>query len=46
MSAQPFVVVAMPEIAPRCSGGIRRKRMAHESVITMPPATATGKMIA
>ena len=45
-SAQPFVVVAIPEIAPRCSGGISRKRIAHDRVITMPPATATGKMIA
>ena len=45
-SPKPFVVVARPEIAPRCWGGISLKRSPHASVITMPAAIATGKIIA
>ena len=42
-SPMPFVVVARPEIAPRCSRGISLNRRPHASVITVPPATATGR---
>ena len=43
---RPFVVVASPETAPRCSSGISLKSRPQASVITSPPATATGTMSA
>ena len=43
---KPFVVVARPEIVPRFAGGVSLNSSPHASVITAPPATATGKMSA
>jgi hypothetical protein len=40
----PFVVVASPVTVPRSPSGISLKSRPHESVITVPPATATGAM--
>ena len=40
----PFVVVARPEIAPRCCCGMSLKSSPHASVMTIPPAIATGKI--
>ena len=45
-SPRPFVVVASPEIAPRCCRGISLNRSPQASVMTVPPATTTGKIAA
>ena len=43
-SPRPFVVVARPEIAPRCCCGMSLKSRPQASVMTIPPAIATGKI--
>ena len=45
-SPSPLVVVASPEIAPRCYCGMSLNSKPQASVITVPPAIATGTIMA